>query len=829
MAQEYAVTVCESSEVAATNLAATPHYLAVTANSMIDESMTNIVQGMISTLDLIVTGVEALIIFYIEFLVGTYACLLVSLIDGVVDVAVNATESVIDFTNTHLEAISQDLQAGVNALSDLFTKIEAFVYDIGWFFSGEKSAMTTVNISINALKDLKIPSSVNEKLTEIRDKTPTYDEVKNSTINIIQKPFDMIKTELKKASGNIYFNKSMLSVPDKHKDIQFCSKPEINEIFDRVRSILQTGCVVLVVLSCVCAAAVCIWIMYLEVCRWRWQCECAKVFTGSLYSQERVLHCASSSDPDIMAAENVRKSHCNEDEIYRNQKPECQSAQVQVMAAITMSDSHWRVRIQNLVCKVMLKEPDWQMSCKWYVDWILQKRPLAMLGLGLLGLVSAGVQKAILTRAMHEAPALAEAARNGMRQVAASVNDDVNLWVDSANSAINLTQHSLNKDLLGWVSIGTESVNATLSHFLETMNSDLKSSFGGTPLYKPISTVVGCVIGNKIEQVIKGLTWVHDHAHVNLPLVRRDTLLNGFDEQFFGNANESSLSNTTLYGGNSTATPDITSGIRGGVVSYSSTLESRVLRSVDKRIQLGTSYLRQDRPVLESNCTLPTQDGNVTSTSYVSNGTNSFVKPSTSAESWNKGIEFLNKSVGKYVSVLNTEMVISAILVFLWVALAMAGLVYCIYTSKFPNGWRYRTHTGHVMKHARSSICSEQSIPNYYSLNNELVAKGSVKRFPSRPPPLRLRKTNLVPELESDWNFNSYPPGTSIFTSGETTRGGTEQGKEDRTQQDRLQGQGYRRTPILASPHEIKQLAIPYSHRLQPFVLRKSSAGSVCL
>lgn len=52
----------------------------------------------------------------------------------------------------------------------------------------------------------------------------------------------------------------------------------------------------------------------------------------------------------------------------------------------------------------------------------------------------------------------------------------------------------------------------------------IRAGFEGTPLYSPINTFVYCILGSKIDSLEKGLTWVSEHAHIDLPTLPADVL-----------------------------------------------------------------------------------------------------------------------------------------------------------------------------------------------------------------------------------------------------------------------------------------------------------------
>jgi hypothetical protein len=55
--------------------------------------------------------------------------------------------------------------------------------------------------------------------------------------------------------------------------------------------------------------------------------------------------------------------------------------------------------------------------------------------------------------------------------------------------------------------------------------SVLNITFGGTILDSAIRTFVYCIIGSKIDNIQTALTWIHDNANVELPLLNDDALI----------------------------------------------------------------------------------------------------------------------------------------------------------------------------------------------------------------------------------------------------------------------------------------------------------------
>jgi hypothetical protein len=96
-------------------------------------------------------------------------------------------------------------------------------------------------------------------------------------------------------------------------------------------------------------------------------------------------------------------------------------------------------------------------------------------------------------------------------------------WATGTNQIILAENNKLNQELLGWVNTSTKAVNDTLNTFVDETMNILNKTFGGTPLYDPVKEVFNCLIGLKIQGIEKGLTWVHDHAHIDFPLLDNNT------------------------------------------------------------------------------------------------------------------------------------------------------------------------------------------------------------------------------------------------------------------------------------------------------------------
>ena len=82
-------------------------------------------------------------------------------------------------------------------------------------------------------------------------------------------------------------------------------------------------------------------------------------------------------------------------------------------------------------------------------------------------------------------------------------------WAVKTNAAINSTNSDINKKLFGWVVNGTDSLNDTLTVFVDTMYEGVDKFFGKTRLANPIKDVLNCLIGIKVKGIQTGLRWAN--------------------------------------------------------------------------------------------------------------------------------------------------------------------------------------------------------------------------------------------------------------------------------------------------------------------------------
>jgi hypothetical protein len=509
----YTLSSCPTIDSVASSTVSIPHYLSKSANFMIQKSVDEINEQTLKSLDLMLTISQNLIIFALEMMIGTYACLIVAAVDGAVDVAVNSTESIIHWVNDTLGHVTDDIEGGLTDISNLVNEVISAAEKVKDFFDGGYGESDTeqkfqnVNMTINGLRNLQIPSSINDNLDKLRDNTPDFDTVKNKTENLIKEPFQFIKKQIQNAKI-VSNDGDSLYVPNL-ESVTICSdnKDKIETFYNDLSEIIYKLVIAFVILLIILGALAIVPAVYSEYRKW-----------GRL-SQ---LKAETTMDKDpILTYETVF-----------NRYP--------TKAGVAMS-------------KIAGNEES-QTQIRWLMSYILSSRASIPLGLSIAGFIVVAFQFIILNQ-------LQNAIKNGNSpftkigdNISSKISDSIILWTDSANGYLETKESDMNDQLFSWVRNATQSVNSTISTFVDDMNAVIADAFNGTILYAPVKTVIGCVIENKLIKVEKGLTWVYDHSEVKFPRVTDEYLAlafedsNGTSTMSSGSYNNGTYTNGTYYG-----------------------------------------------------------------------------------------------------------------------------------------------------------------------------------------------------------------------------------------------------------------------------------------
>ncbi|KAK7208695.1 hypothetical protein V2G26_015873 [Clonostachys chloroleuca] len=256
-AKDKALSACTKVEDLGSAMASMPHYLSLGVNNMAATGIEKAVDAMLVMLDLLMTGVEAMIYFFISFMVGTYTCLLTALVHGALDVVASVTEDATKAFNTVIDSATGEIQTISGGLEKTLNDITKGIEDS--IFGSILPEIPTVNFTepINKLKsfDIKADDFVKD-VRKLNDDIPTFDEVQNMTKEAIAIPFNFVRKALNDSYGNYKFNRDVFPLAQKEK-LTFCSNNDsLNGFFDGLFSLIAKAKIIfIVVLSLLAIAA----------------------------------------------------------------------------------------------------------------------------------------------------------------------------------------------------------------------------------------------------------------------------------------------------------------------------------------------------------------------------------------------------------------------------------------------------------------------------------------------------------------------------------------------------------------------------------------------
>lgn len=529
--ETYIVSRCEAIDAIYNNgLNNTPHYLGLFGNYLVKEALEQSVKASLKTLSFLVHASEVLVTFSIDLYLGTYACLIVSAIDGSVDVATNATEKIIDLVNSTVTTFANELDDGLDNVSNVINKIISAASKVESLFTGGNANTVSqnvaqVNLTISSLRDFHIPSSIDAKLQQLSDNTPDFATVKNMTKSLISKPFEEVRSEIDAINtSTIVQNPQMLYVPPL-KDVDgtagICSRniPTIEKVYGSLDHALMVTTIVCIVLLTVGAVLMLLPAAWSEIRFW-----------NRLNYVEEQFQTIAAHEKDLPP------------DPFRNTEDH---QSWDLIAAVNACLHFWSFRISRWIIRAYgairsnVAMTDLQkVRIQWVVSYVTSSRALCVLCVGTIGLIVCLLQLvtvAVLRRTLqHEG---GSSIKQMLNSTALSLESDINTWSDETNAYINSTESNMNDQLFGWLQKTTVSVNDTVTKMMSEIDNTLADVFNGTILYSPMNTVVDCVIGNKLSAIEQAMTYIHDNVQFKLPRLNGSEITTLLQQQQKNTAN----------------------------------------------------------------------------------------------------------------------------------------------------------------------------------------------------------------------------------------------------------------------------------------------------
>lgn len=428
-------------------------------------AMDSTVELVIKLSSLCISVAKALIGLMIELYLGTLACLLTALIKGtlnlVTEIISAITETVEDAINTATEGINTALSGLSSAINGFITGLSAVK---SLFTLNNTSSLTlavsSVTLSASALKNISIPNTFVEEISNLSNSIPDFEEVLSNLTSVVTKPLDMLdmKIKLLESTKNLTFstveNVSFNVLGDT------CSSLEI--IFDIAAAKAQSCSNIIFV-----------------------------VLAGSLF----VVLCFSI----------WREKQVWERKIELFRQLALENLQVDVGNMIQ--------RNENWLLRPFMSR--WDSRFQWWISYMNTPILLRCAMIGICGLIGFGLQLLILQAISKAFEDLSSQTTNGTttRSKVASI---VGSFVNQTESYIESSQSLVDEQLLDPIlELGTELYSTILKIEL-AVNITINSIFGDSFLADPLRTIVYCTIGRKLETIEDGLTWITKNTQLTL-------------------------------------------------------------------------------------------------------------------------------------------------------------------------------------------------------------------------------------------------------------------------------------------------------------------------
>jgi hypothetical protein len=474
-ARREALSACTQVEKMGSSMASMPYFMAKGVNDMTSSGIEKAVNGLVKMLDLVVQGVEEIVLFVIHMLTSTYLCLVTLVITGSMHAAVEIGEAITKHLNETIEDVTNGIgdamgkaQKGMDAIFNKIKKVPGL--------GGVDNPLPNLDDEIKKIKSLEAPPGMMDSINKLNNSIPNFEEVQNFTDNLIRLPFEEIR-KLIQGMDNFTFDATLLPVPQKEQ-LDFCTNGNsISDFFDTLIEMGYTAKKIALAVLIVLAILAIIPMAYMEIRRYRRMQERAALFDQG-HEPMDVVYLASRSTSSTIGLWFGRRFG---------------SSRRQAIA-------------------------------RWAWAYGTSMPMLFLISLGITGLFACFCQWLLLRQLQAKTPELTSEVANFAEKVVVKLNNASMSWSGGVNGAVGTLDKTINDDILGWVEKGTSSVNNTINVFVEKSNKVLDDAFGDTILKDAVQDVLKCLVGLKIAGIQKGLTWVHDHAHVNFPTVANDTL-----------------------------------------------------------------------------------------------------------------------------------------------------------------------------------------------------------------------------------------------------------------------------------------------------------------
>lgn len=498
------MSACKSTQKAASVLASMPYYFAQNINEQTADAIESTVHGLARVLSLAMTAMEKILIFMVNMYKSLFLCFIQLLVRGSLALLISAVDALSGAVNDTARAISTSIQGSINAINASLRASLGSLNDFAKIFNKSFTVPQVPMPNLSALQNIQLPNEIDGGLRKLNNSLPTLNDLKEKIDDLIETPFEKMKSEVNSTLAKYQFDRSVLPVPNQTK-LSYCQDSmdltPIDKLAGSIHHAANVGVGILVLLA---------FLVIASYVTWQW------------FEYRSLRRHVDRSIIAFRAAHYGDKAITPTDDHTNSQfkmMSFLQLSQHAFLGSILLPRIHW----------IGIRTTDGINRFRWWLAWISHPVSLALLAMGFTGLIGVLIQMAAIKLAENQikGEALAMLDENAAK-LQEAVNDHLqtisNDFARRSNAVILDAQSQLNDGLLDWVETTTSTMNSTLNEFMDGIANVVNVTFANTPLFTPVQSFIGCIIGQKVAGIEKALTWIHDNSHVTFPLVN-DTML----------------------------------------------------------------------------------------------------------------------------------------------------------------------------------------------------------------------------------------------------------------------------------------------------------------
>lgn len=422
----------------------------------------------------------------------------------------------------------------------------------------------SIPFDVSVIRNFTIPDTFTNQLTALNNSVPTLDQLRSDLETIVSTPFNLIKQQMNTTFSSIGTPNVTVPLPPV-QDIQFCGGLDtgfIDEIGNDLVTIAHIGIGVLAAIAVIIFVVngFLVWIRWkfmnrhVDAVRERWAAGQVSESTQPVLSEKEAAAAktgagTTSLTPEALLTLNNELSHS---------------------FAYKILDIIERIPFIHL-------SPVAHDRLAWFLSYIFAPPALVCFLVGLFGILAICIQliaiKPIQQKVDQEVEKVVQLVITSVGgKINAAVASDSQTFATAVNGQLSDIDTTVNGQLFGWISNATSVLNNTVVAYYNDLENGINTAFGSTLLASPMTELLHCILGSKIDALEGAVSYLQAHLHIPVPRVSPDILL---------------LSNSTL---NEVANPIADAAIGGGNGGVFGLLVNRYLDVLQRYVSSSSTH-----------------------------------------------------------------------------------------------------------------------------------------------------------------------------------------------------------------------------------------------